>query len=144
MHVKRFVVISLCSCFLSGCLAKGVVTPTPHELPSFFPEDIVTKRAETIENMERFQAFYSNIQAAQKDQVRIIQYTTEGEPIYTDVVYEGQTFHVKIDDSQDTYSDKKVINTTCKELNAIEVESRTDYFVNQCENNERYVIFSDY
>lgn len=140
--MKKLLLVVACSWVLAGCVTQQVAVP--HSTYHFFAEDIVSKTRKGIDNVERFYAFFDNVENGKRDQVRIVEQTVEGKPIYVDVRHHDHQIDLKIDYSKDTYSDEKMIATTCNQLNAIEVESRTDYYVSDCSDEEQYIIFSDY
>ncbi|KYG91780.1 DUF4362 domain-containing protein [Metasolibacillus sp. FSL H7-0170] len=140
--MKWLVFVVACSCVLVGCAAQqGVISNSGYD---FFAEDVVSKTRNGIDNIERFYAFFANVQSGEYDQVRIVEHTIEGDPIYVDVRHSNDEINVKIDYSEDTYGNGEVIKATCNQLNAIEVGSRTDYYVSDCSDDEQYIIFSDY
>ncbi|WP_042475440.1 DUF4362 domain-containing protein [Bacillus ndiopicus] len=140
--MKRLMLIVTGSFMLSGCVAQQAVIPT--NTYDFFAEDIVSKTRNGIDNIERFYAFFENVQSGKRDQVRIVEHTIEGDPIYVDVRHNNEQINLEIDNSEDAYSNGEVVSTTCNQLNAIEVGSRTDYYVSECSDDEQYIIFSDY
>ncbi|WP_107838138.1 DUF4362 domain-containing protein [Metasolibacillus meyeri] len=140
--MKRLMFTVVCSCMLAGCVTQQVAIP--NNTYDFFAEDIVSKTRKGIDNVERFYAFFNNVENGKRDQVRIVEQTIEGKPIYVDVRYSNSKIDLKMDRSNDTYSDKKIVTTTCNQLNAIEVERRTDYYVSDCSDKEQHIIFSDY
>lgn len=140
--MKRYFILAICAVLLGACAGQqSNINGTTYEI---FAEDIIKKNTDKIDNIERFFAFYNNVENEKRDQVRIIQHTIEGAPIYYDVVYVNDKFELTIDSSKDAYAAEDMLKTTCKALNAVEVENRTDYLLNDCKGEEGYIILSDY
>ncbi len=140
--MKRLILLVAGTILLGAC--SGQQSNSNGTTYEFFPEDIILKNKEHIDNIERFIAFYKNAENDKRDQVRIVQQTIEGAPIYYDVVYADDKFELTIDSTKDAYAAEDLLKTTCKALNAVEVEHRTDYLLNECKGEEGYIILSDY
>lgn len=140
--MKNNIILVICAVFLGACSGQDTtISAATYEI---FPEDIIIKNTDGIDNIERFFAFYENVDNEKRDQVRIIQHTIEGAPVYYDVVYANKKFEITIDSTKDAYATEDMLKTTCKALNAVEVEHRTDYLLNDCKGQDSFIIFSDY
>ena len=53
---------------------------------------------------EKWEDFLTCVRAGQKDSIMIVQYTDEGDPIYTTLEYDTEAFHVKVDNSRDKWT----------------------------------------
>lgn len=62
-------------------------------------EDVIAKN-DKIENFNGFTLFLNNIDNKTKDRIRIIQYTTEGDPIIQKLEYDGKLIHITEDQSK--------------------------------------------
>ncbi|MEO4054775.1 DUF4362 domain-containing protein [Solibacillus sp. CAU 1738] len=140
--MKRLWALAACSFILAACSEQ--LSTTNNHTYALFAEDIITKNANGIDNIERFYAFYDNVEIEKRDQVRIIEHTIEGAPIYVDVAYADDKIALTVDSTEDPYTAEDLLKTSCRQLNAVEVGSRTDYLLNDCEDNESYILFSDY
>ena len=86
-----------------------------------------------IKNIERFEEFLSNIKKGQKDNIRVIRYTVEGDPILRDLEYDGKTIKTTNDTRRDQYGQGSINSTTCTSIEENETTERT-YVLEGCEN----------
>lgn len=91
---------------------------------------------EKIVNPEKWEEFVKNVEANIKDQVRITQYTIEGDPIFYELVYDGNTIKYTYDNSLDINgSDLKRPSTACKRIGTKQNESGHEYYaLMECDN----------
>ncbi|RZT23787.1 DUF4362 domain-containing protein [Fictibacillus sp. BK138] len=87
-----------------------------------------------IENADRFQAFSKRVSQKQKDEIRIMQRTIEGDPIYQDVRFDGKKYEYTHDSREDAYGSKEVTKDTCKEFRVIETNTETTALLEKCDN----------
>lgn len=71
-----------------------------------------------------------------KDKIRIVNYTIEGDPIFTHLNYDGNSIKIGIDNSKDKFGGNRLFNTKikCNEL-VKEVGHLTEYRLENCDNN---------
>ncbi len=62
-------------------------------------------------NFDRLESFLQTVATGEPDFVRIIDYTTEGDPIITDYQYDGERFTVTSDNTRDTFDSTGIITT---------------------------------
>ena len=67
-----------------------------------------------VYNLKNLENFVNNVQNNVKDQIRIVQYTTEGQPVITDLEYTKDKFILKHDSRRDGFSaeEDRIIRTT--------------------------------
>lgn len=108
--MKRISMLLLAVCFLVAC-GTGEQSGTDGK-QSAFPEPTKPYRYEQaikngdvvnlhgkISNWERWEQFIKNVDQQKADQVRITSYTTEGDPIFEELVYNGNGIEYAYDDS---------------------------------------------
>lgn len=66
----------------------------------------------------------------------MIFYTTEGDPIYQDLEFDGQAIKSVYDSREDQYGSGEVIETICTEFETVETEDKPDYILTGCENKD--------
>ncbi len=66
--------------------------------------DEIINTNNSITNFSRFEAFLKNIQKQHADTISITNYTIEGAPIFHDLLFDGSTINLNIDNSEDAYS----------------------------------------
>lgn len=69
-------------------------------------------------NMDRWQHFLKSLEDNQPDHVRITQYTIEGDPIFYELIFDGEEIKYTFDNSMDGYGGqgKGVQSTLCKSM----------------------------
>lgn len=140
--MKRAVIFIALSAFvILGCQTEPK-TKTPDEnvvsIFGFHPssDDIVNTHGD-VENLERFFAFMENVNAGKKDEIRVVSYTDEGDPMLHDIKYDGELLHSTTDTRRDKYGSGKIDSTTCKKIEVTENAERTDYDLSSCERTNR-------
>lgn len=106
-----------------------------NNIPDYTPtsEDVVDMHGE-IENEERFKEFLNNVGKGQKDSIRVVKYTVEGDPILYDFGYDGEVIKSTTDTRRDKFGEGSINNTTCTSIEVVETTERTDYILEGCEN----------
>lgn len=66
-------------------------------------EDTITYSIKGNLNTERLQKYIDCVANKKKDKINIIEYTTEGDPITTQLKYNGKNIMVSIDSSKDKF-----------------------------------------
>ncbi|MEL3972041.1 DUF4362 domain-containing protein [Rossellomorea oryzaecorticis] len=94
-----------------------------------------------VENLERFGDFYENVQNGKKDNIRIVFYTEEGDPILHDIRFDGKVFKSVMDTRRDKFGDGKVQNFTCKNIEYTNGEMADNvYRLIDCGNDPEAII----
>ncbi|MEK9197045.1 MULTISPECIES: DUF4362 domain-containing protein [Bacillales] len=129
-----FVLFSLI--FISGCQSAD-------KIPEFIssPEDVVNK-PNGIQNIERFEQFLSNMKEGKEDEVRIVHYTIEGDPILHVLEYDGEIIHSTYDTRRDKYGQGSVSQTTCSSIEEIQTGEDTEYNLEGSGNSEVNIILT--
>lgn len=133
-----FIFVLIFTLFIFGCQNKDNSTNNileQNDVPDYTPssEDVVDMHGE-IENMERFKEFLNNVEQEQRDNVRVIRYTTEGDPMLHDLEYDGEVIKSTTDTQRDKLGEGSINTTTCTSIEVIETTERTDYILDDCEN----------
>ncbi|AQU80730.1 DUF4362 domain-containing protein [Planococcus faecalis] len=117
---KRFLLILL-TIFLSAC------NPVKDS-------DIVLEQKEITTNSEKFETFIRNLESGQEDKIRIVQRTTEGDPIFNTLDYNGQTITYTYDNSRDKFGDSNtgLESGTCEHLESETSETGRIYRLSGC------------
>ncbi|QUG40052.1 DUF4362 domain-containing protein [Psychrobacillus sp. INOP01] len=141
-------VISLCILFIAlifaGCQNEENSANTIGEqnnVPDYTPssEDVVDMHGE-IENKERFEEFLNNVEKNQKDSIRVVSYTTEGDPMLKDLEYDGGVIKYTTDTRRDKFGVGSISNTSCTSVEVVETTERTDYLLEGCDNKVDNII----
>lgn len=138
MRKINIVSVLLFSFFIAGCQNTGstaIKKTEQHNIPDYIPttEDILERHGE-IENKERLKDFLNHVEKGQKDRIRVVRYTVEGDPILHDLDYDGVVIKSTKDKRRDKFGVGSVEDTTCTSIEMVEATERTDYNLVGCEN----------
>ncbi|HHW36420.1 MAG TPA: DUF4362 domain-containing protein [Bacillales bacterium] len=87
-----------------------------------------------VENIKRFESFLANVEAKDKDQIRITSYTIEGDPIFDTLDFSGEEISYTYDNSQDAFagSDKGEQSTICSKIEKEKTDDGVIYRLSGC------------
>ncbi len=85
-----------------------------------------------VEGVEKMQVFYENTQKGIAADLRIVHYTIEGDPMVTDLSYNGDTIEVKHDTTRDTFGSGQVTTNTCGNMLVESYPTNISYIVTDC------------
>ncbi|RIU92040.1 DUF4362 domain-containing protein [Oceanobacillus picturae] len=140
----RFVSVLIITLVVVGCQNTEYSTKPNQEqnnIPDYTPstEDVKDRNGD-IENIKRFEEFRQNVENGRKDSVRVVRYTTEGDPMLHDLEYSGGIITSTRDTRRDTFGDGEINTTTCTSIKIIESTESTEYVLEGCENVEDDII----
>lgn len=120
---------------LLGCQQEnGTNNPTkPYSSENPIESDVVDRHGE-ISNIDKFKSFIENVEGGVKDEIRITVYTTEGDPIFYYLNYDGNKIQYTYDNSQDGYAGtgKGIESTSCSNIESRYTENGVEYYLSQC------------
>ncbi|SFG17405.1 protein of unknown function [Halobacillus alkaliphilus] len=76
-------------------------------------EKAVEKPVEIIEGLD---AFIQNVQQGTVDEVHIVRRTTEGDPIFIDLIFNGEEINYKHDNRRDKLGNGQITTKTCQSI----------------------------
>ena len=126
------VCLMLISCKDKEEVTESPVIPVSTTAYTLMEEDVVNKYGD-ITNLERFEAFVGHVEGSTSDKVRIVSYTTEGDAIYKDLIYNDNIIMYTIDSTQDRYGEQTVAATTCQSIEKLETSELSVYKLIACE-----------
>ncbi|ANU21979.1 DUF4362 domain-containing protein [Planococcus donghaensis] len=96
--------------------------------------DIEFEQGEIITNSEKFEAFIENLKNGKEDKIRIVQRTTEGDPIFDTLDYNGENITYTYDNSHDEHGglNKGTQSGTCENLDSEQSENGRIYRLSGC------------
>lgn len=97
--------------------------------------DTVIETHGNINNIDRFTEFVQHVESEQKDEIKLIRYTIEGDPIFYYLEYDGKTIRATIDTTMDKFGSGRITIMKCASMQAVETDKRTDYELVECENS---------
>lgn len=85
-------------------------------------------------DVEKFNAFITHFENGKSDKVRITMYTTEGDPIFYNLDYDGKKIKYTFDNSKDAFGGKGKgkQSTTCVNLEKKANDRGTAYTLSGC------------
>ena len=104
---------------------------------NFAAENMIINRQDTIENLERFELFLKNGEDDNEDVIRIITYTTEGDPVYRDLLYQNGKYISSHDSTRDSYGSGNKSKMECDDLIISENQERIDYVLEDCDSKSQ-------
>ncbi|GAA0494006.1 hypothetical protein GCM10008986_20650 [Salinibacillus aidingensis] len=138
MRPTKILFVLIIIVLMAGCQNTENLPNTNQKednIPNYNPssEDIVDMHGD-IENIDRFKKFINNVEAGQKDSIRVIRYTTEGDPVLRNLEYDGEAIISTSDTRRDKYGKGSINTATCESIEVNETTERTDYLLDDCEN----------
>ncbi|MET0785227.1 MAG: DUF4362 domain-containing protein, partial [Paenisporosarcina sp.] len=125
--------ILLVACNTSNGIEEIPVVKERAELPVKGVDNVdVTNTHGGVEGIERMQEFYENIQEGIASNIRIVHYTIEGDPMVTDLNYNGETVEVEHDTTRDAFGSGEVTKTTCRNMLVESNTTNIAYIVIDC------------
>lgn len=137
---KRMKILALASfVLLSACSSKPYSIETASERG-----DVVDEHGK-VKNADRLDTFYRNTLAKKKDKIRVAHLTTEGDPIFNDLEFNGKEIKYKYDNSEDKFGNPDIRKTTCKAFVRSQAGAVMEYKLEGCygankEYGNRFVI----
>jgi hypothetical protein len=99
-------------------------------------EDIVDTHDE-ITNLGKFMEFVKNVNQGKEDQIRVVRYTIEGDPMLHDLEYDGEIITSTTDTTRDQFGKGSVSTATCKSITVKETDEGTYYNLSGCNKTKR-------
>ncbi|MFD0824693.1 DUF4362 domain-containing protein [Neobacillus sp. M.A.Huq-85] len=90
---------------------------------------LFVSKQDEIENLTRLKSFIQNVSKGKKDNIRVVSYTKEGDPIISDITTNVEILEVKSDNTRDEFGDKTIKTIQCKTVEVIKNESNKDEYV---------------
>ncbi|WP_421383276.1 DUF4362 domain-containing protein [Bacillus salacetis] len=109
--------------FLTGC----EYSPSKH--------DVVNTHGH-IENLRLLEDFVEDVSMNKDSEVRVVNYTDEGDPIIHDLTYSNDEIASKIDTREDEFGTQVVMEDVCESINKIEKNNHTVYQLEGCEGSQ--------
>ncbi|UOQ47013.1 DUF4362 domain-containing protein [Gracilibacillus caseinilyticus] len=101
--------------------------------------DLIETHGE-YENLIHLETFRQAVQNQQVSHLRLIRHTTEGDPIYYNISYDGNEFNISRDSRKDSYAGSGDIMNgfTCKQLeNSLTEENNIRFDFTSCDQQEK-------
>lgn len=111
---KRVLILAMVTCMLVfiACSSQG-----KNYDKSVDNKDTITYSFSGTENDERLQKFIDNVDEGKTDRINLVRYTTEGDPIITQLYFNGEDIEIALDNSKDKFGGRdkyRVVHDTIK------------------------------
>ncbi|WP_167569079.1 DUF4362 domain-containing protein [Brevibacillus migulae] len=100
--------------------------------------DIVNVHGE-LSNLDVWEKFVANVKARVRDEVQIVKYTIEGEPIFDNLSFDGETIKHIYDNTHDVYGKPTKLYEFCKSIGEKKTDSGTEYYLTDCGKGDAYI-----
>ncbi|MFE4075662.1 DUF4362 domain-containing protein [Peribacillus sp. YIM B13477] len=107
-----FITVSIMFLLIVGC--ANIETDSKKFVPS--DTDIVNRNNGDIKNETRLKEFIKNTETGKKDSIRVVAYTKEGDPILTDLTYNGEQLEITEDTTRDEYGSGEINTFGCGKI----------------------------
>lgn len=119
------------------------ISQIPYESKEAIKRGDVVQIGITVYNFDRFNQFITNYHKKKTDKVRITSYTIEGDPIFIDLDYDGETIEYINDNSNDAYGTKEINKVKCTKMEKkTNGQRKVEYFVSSCSKTNNYSVLS--
>ncbi|RTQ92790.1 DUF4362 domain-containing protein [Lysinibacillus telephonicus] len=128
--------LSLLIVVLSACLNQDETVEGSSEINVKGLENVdVLNSHGRIKGLENMTNFYENMQNGVPSELRIVHYTIEGDPIVTDLNYNGELLEVIDDTTRDKYGSGAIRHNNCSKLIEEVNPINTTYIAVDCVND---------
>ncbi|MGY3714990.1 DUF4362 domain-containing protein [Sutcliffiella cohnii] len=100
-------------------------------------KDVVNSHGD-IKNIEFLDKFINDVIENKTANVRVVNYTIEGDPIIHDLKFANGKLLSKIDTREDDFGDKYVDESMCENIEITNKEEQTIYHLVGCENEKQH------
>ncbi|MBO1580243.1 DUF4362 domain-containing protein [Bacillus sp. XF8] len=106
-------IASLCFLFCIGSLVA-----CSHPDSKIDENNDVIAKGYKVSNLHKFEEFVTNVEKGEIDQICIVNYTHEGDPIFQTLKYDGKEISYTLDSSHNIFisKDKRIYFDTCKRI----------------------------
>lgn len=132
------IIVGLAILLLSACSHSNGLSGPPAGFPKAtkpYPPEQAIQNGDVVNvhgkysNMDKWQQFMNNVEARKDDAVRITQYTTEGDPIFYELVYDGETIVFTFDNSMDAFGvNQRRPSASCENIGTKKNEQGQEYY----------------
>lgn len=87
-------------------------------------------------NAVKWTQFVANVEAKKPDDVQVIQFTIEGDPIFYDLTYDGNAIRYQLDTTHDAFGSPRKLIDYCGEVSATSTDEGKEYRLKACGANK--------
>lgn len=117
---------------LTGCQESDQAAQPTDEDDSELNADVVDVHG-GITGLDNMENYFQQVEKQKKGDLRVVSYTIEGDPILTDLAYDGKQINVKYDYTRDQYGSGEVDTFHCEKLKREENSTNLSYYLTDCD-----------
>lgn len=117
-----------------SCLLLSACSDSKYDIDKGTAKGDVINIHGRIINLDRFNQFLKNVEGHVESQIRIMQMTIEGDPVYYDFVYKKDKISFTYDDSDDTFGSNQHLKTECTRIISEKVDRGVSYKLDGCKD----------
>jgi hypothetical protein len=92
-----------------------------------------------LTNSDKWEAFLTNVEGGVTDQVQITSYTTEGDPIFYNLYYDGQSIQYTYDNTMDGFGSPRRATAFCERVESELTDRGTQYVLAGCGEGHSHI-----
>lgn len=97
--------------------------------------DVVNLHGKIL-NLDKWDRFMANVKSGTRDEVQITSYTIEGDPIFSDLIFNGELIEYSYDNTHDAFGSPGKRTTFCNSIEKEETEHGDSFFLGNCHGVE--------
>ncbi|WP_407270443.1 DUF4362 domain-containing protein [Radiobacillus sp. PE A8.2] len=132
--------VSLAACSTSNGSNTGGTENSQPKVRGVKDVDVLNSHG-SVEGLNRLSQFYTDVQEGVTSDLRIVHYTIEGDPMVTDLAYDGESLEITDDTTRDNYGEGSIRSISCGDLKKEINPTNTSYIAIDCDN-ARYELFN--
>lgn len=132
--IKQGFIIIAIFVLLIGC-SKGNFELGDFEKESVENAEVINTHG-SIKGLEKMELFYQNTVNHLDSKLRVVHYTIEGDPIITNLSYDGEIITVQHDSTRDQYGSGSISTFSCNKFYKEVNPTNLSYGVSECKGNE--------
>lgn len=123
--------------FILGACSYDDSTPKEGDVSddSYIPasDDVVDTHGE-ITNLEKLNKFVEDVHKGFENEIRIVRYTVDGDPVLQDLKYDTEEITYTNDTTYDQHGNQSASTMNCKSIEKRETDEWEEYFLTECDN----------
>ncbi len=131
LWIFAIILVFLTACNESNQTAEPIAEPT-EENDSELNPDVVNMHG-GISGLDKMENYYQQVEKQKEGDLRVVSYTIEGDPIITDLAYDGKKINVTHDYTRDQYGNGAIDTFQCGKLKREENPTNLAYYLTDCE-----------
>ena len=95
---------------------------------------VVNSLFDGYHNLDKWEAFVEHAASGVEGEVQVVHFTTEGDPVFDNLSFDGEWIIHQHDTSHDAYGASRISRYQCKAIEQVEIEQGTAYTLSGCED----------